>query len=97
MADPKYCGAPERQGLGDCTRPAGCVTEHAGIGRCKLLGGKTPSHNAAAAKEQACRDVEMFGAAKDVHPAQALLELVQCTAGEVDYWHARVRGVEETD
>jgi hypothetical protein len=97
MADPKYCGAPKRQGPGDCTRPAGWGTGHPGIGRCKLHGGKTPSHNEAAKREQARRDVELFGAAKDIHPAQALLELVQWTAGEVDYWRARVREIEKHD
>lgn len=98
MADPKYCGAKKRQPPYDeCTRPAGWGTDHPGIGRCKLHGGRTPDHNKAAQAEQARRDVELFAGPKDIHPATALLELVQWTAGEVDYWRARVRDLEEHD
>jgi hypothetical protein len=48
-------------------------------------------------QQQAAADVVLFGARRDVHPADALLELVQWTAGEVDYWRQRVRLVEEAD
>lgn len=90
------CGGKTRSG-GSCGRPAGWGTEHVGIGRCKLHGGSTPNHNKAAQVEQARRDVELFKARKDVHPAEALLELVQWTAGEVDYWRQRVRELDEAD
>jgi hypothetical protein len=97
-SDKPKCGGKKRQPpYGPCTRPAGWGTNHPGTGRCKLHGGSTQSHNEAAQVEQARRDVELFGAAKDVHPAQALLELVQWTAGEVDYWRARVREIEVAD
>lgn len=94
--DPKHCNAKKRSG-GPCTRPSGWGTEHPGIGRCKLHGGTTESHNVAARREQARRDVALFAARKDIHPAQALLELVQWTAGEVDYWRMRVAELDETD
>lgn len=94
----KHCGGKKRQApFGPCTRPHGWGTDHPGIGRCKLHGGSTPDHNKAAQKEQARRDVELFNAPKDIHPATALLELVQWTAGEVDYWRQRVRALEEAD
>lgn len=48
---PRYdtCNQPKRQGEGNCTRPAGWGTDHAGVGACKLHGGSTPSHRKAAA------------------------------------------------
>lgn len=96
FAEDKHCGGKTRAG-GRCTRPSGWGTEHVGIGRCKLHGGATQSHTKAAAKVQAQRDVELFAGRRDIHPAEALLELVQWTAGEVDYWRARVRDLEEEE
>lgn len=93
--DSRYCNARKRQGEGTCTRPAGWGTDHVGVGPCKLHGGSTPAHRAAAVVTQAKRDVVLFGARRDVHPADALLELVQWTAGEVDYWRHRVKQLDE--
>lgn len=95
--DSRYCGARKRQGEGTCTRPAGWGTDHVGVGPCKLHGGSTPAHRTAAAATQARRDVVLFGGRRDIHPADALLELVQWTAGEVDYWRSRVRLLEEDE
>lgn len=89
------CGGTKRQGEGKCTQAAGWGTSHPGIGKCKLHGGATESHQVAAATTQAKRDVVLFGARRDIHPAEALLELVQWTAGEVDYWRERVRLLDE--
>lgn len=94
--DRTKCGANTRSGH-PCGRPAGWGTEHPGIGTCKLHGGSTTNHNKAAAVVQAQRDVELFAARRDIHPAEALLELVQWTAGEVDYWRQRVTQLEEDD
>lgn len=95
--DKRYetCGGKKRQGEGDCTRPAGWGTDHPGLGACKLHGGATPNHKTAAVTTQARRDVVLFGGRRDIHPADALLELVQWTAGEVDYWRQRVRLLDE--
>lgn len=49
----RYCGGVKRQGEGTCTRPAGWGTSHPGFGRCKLHGGSTASHVAAAQEKQA--------------------------------------------
>lgn len=49
------------------------------------------------AEQQARHDVELFAGRRDIHPADALLELVQWTAGEADYWRARVRQIETDD
>lgn len=95
--DTRYCGAKRRQGEpGEtCRRPAGWGTDHVGVGPCKLHGGSTPAHNTAAKTTQARRDVVLFGGRRDIHPADALLELVQWTAGEVDYWRHRVHLLDE--
>ncbi len=87
----RFCGARKRQGEGTCTRPAGWGTDHVGFGTCKLHGGTTPGGRKAAAKQEAVEKVALFGARRDVHPAEALLELVQWTAGEVDFWREQVR------
>lgn len=39
----------------------------------------------------------MFKARKDIAPAEALLELVQWTASEVDFWRDQIRQIEQTD
>jgi hypothetical protein len=95
--DERFCGARKRQGEGTCTQPSGWGTDHVGIGSCKLHGGSMQNHKTAAVTTQARRDVTLFGARIDIHPADALLELVQWTAGEVDYWRQRVRVLEEHD
>lgn len=95
----KHCGAKNRTGNGDgrCTLVKGWGTDHTGTGNCRFHGGTTPSGNLAAKKEQARRDVELFGAKRTIAPAEALLELVHWTAGEVDYWRSRVRELEQDD
>lgn len=93
--DGRYCGARKRQGEGTCTQAAGWGTDHPGIGACKLHGGSMQNHKTAAVTTQARRDVVLFGARRDIHPADALLELVQWTAGEVEYWRHRVKQLDE--
>ena len=40
-------------------------------------------------------EVARLGARRDIHPAEALLELVHWTAGEVDYWRHRVTQLDD--
>lgn len=95
----KHCGATNRTGNADgqCTLVKGWGTDHKGTGRCRFHGGNTPSGEKHAQVEQAKRDVVLFGAKRTIAPAEALLELVHWTAGEVDYWRARVRDLDEAD
>lgn len=81
--DKPKCGAKKRQGVGNCTRPAGWGTDHAGTGACKLHGGSTGDHKKAAAKELARRAVDTYGLPREVAPEVALLEEVHRTAGHV--------------
>lgn len=89
------CGAKRRNAEGYCGKPAGWGTDHLGTGRCRLHGGSTTTHRRKAALDQAKVDVAHFGARRDVHPATALLELVQTKATEVEYWRNRVSAVDE--
>lgn len=89
--DKPLCGGPRRQSEGHCTRPAGWGTKHPGFGRCKLHGGSTPSHTAAAAKAIASAAVVTYGLPREIDPRDALLEEVHRTAGAVAYLADRVR------
>lgn len=68
---------------------------------CKWHGGNTPNAKKAAAQrlqeDQARTDAARFAARTDIHPADALLELVHYQAGIVDYWRGRVEDVNDAD
>lgn len=89
--DGAVCGARLKQeredGRETCTQPAGWGTEHVGFGTCKLHGGTTPSHIAAAQREQVERALldakRTYGLPLDVEPGDALLGLVRTAAGIV--------------
>lgn len=87
---------PEQPSL-TCQRPAGWGTPHPGTGACKLHGGTSRNHIKRGELEMAKRQVALWGGRKDVHPAQALLDLVQHKASEVDYWRWRVAELAEDD
>lgn len=80
--DSPKCGARKRQGDGNCTRPAGWGTPHAGTGNCKLHGGNTPSGQLSAATEQARREL----AALDVQPVTDPLNQLAILAAQVLAW-----------
>lgn len=91
------CGARTRSGT-PCGKPP-----MAGATRCRLHGGASPQAQNAAlerkAEAVAGRELARLGVARrDIHPAEALIELVQFTAGEVDFWRRKVTEIEdETD
>lgn len=96
--DKAYCGGRKRDGSGDtCTRPAGWGTDHPGIGRCKLHGGKTGSHRAAAQREIARQAVATFGLPIEIDPHQAVLGEVYRTAGAVAWLDDIVRNLPPAD
>lgn len=90
------CNARKKNGR-LCPRGAGDGTDHKGIGHCKWHLGNTKNHKASAANEQARRDVALFNARRDIHPAEALLELVQWTAGEVEILRGKVNSLSEKE
>jgi hypothetical protein len=88
------CGAKKRQGDGCCRRPAGWGTDHPGTGKCKLHGGATESHRAAAAEELARQAVITYGLPRDIAPTDALLEEVRYSAGHVAWLREQVAALE---
>lgn len=80
----KRCNGVKRDHSGLCGRPAGWGTGHPGIGRCKLHGGSTQSHQQAAEREMAKDAVRRFALPRDVDPFDALMEEIARTAGVID-------------
>lgn len=76
-----------------------------GTNVCEYHGGKSPQVQRKIAREeetirtleQARRDVQLFGGRIDIHPAEALLQLVGSKAAEVAYWESRVAELEHDD
>ena len=89
------CGGRTRAG-GSCQRPAGWGTDHVGIGRCKLHGGSTPTHQVAAhrelvrqAEDEALRELAVLGLPPPMdNPLLVLAEL----AAETRQWQLILRG-----
>jgi hypothetical protein len=81
---PNYCGAKKRQGEGTCTRPAGWGTSHPGQGCCKLHGGSTGNHVAAAADAEARAAARVL--LKDAGPIENPLQRILELAGEACAW-----------
>lgn len=98
-SEPRRCTARNRKG--DPCRRAPIV----GGTVCWTHGGATRQAQAAAvqrharalAEAEAQAAVQLWGGRRDVHPAQALLELVQWKAAEVAYWRMRVSEISEDD
>ena len=90
------CTAKSKQSGQRCKRPAikgGTV--------CFVHGGGSPIVKAKIARDrleaEARQAVELWGGKRDIHPAAALLELVQRKAMEVEYWRHRVHEVQQED
>ncbi|HEX7349600.1 hypothetical protein [Brachybacterium sp.] len=68
---------------------------------CPMHGSSAPQVKAKAAQrvaeEKAAAKMRLFAAPVDIDPANALLELVQWTAGEVRYWRAEVARIAEAE
>lgn len=93
-----YCHKKKRDGSGGhCHRPAGWGTDHVGYGSCKLHGGSTESHKAAARQEEARQAVATYGLPRTIDPAAALLEEVHRTAGHVAWLAAKVADTPEAE
>lgn len=68
---------------------------------CRAHGGASKQAKAAASKRRteamAAKAMQLLAEPVDIDPAQALLELVQWTAGEVRYWRAEVARIADED
>lgn len=88
-----HCHGKRRQAPGEvCHRPAGWGTDHPGIGACKLHGGSTKNHQAAAKTEMTRRAAAQWvrDAAPITNPAEALLNVAREINGFKDYLADRV-------
>src|SRR4051794_35743629 len=92
----KLCAARTRSG-GQCRRPAGHGTEHAGIGRCRLHGGSTPAQLERARRQVALRELAAMGGAIAVEPTQALLECVHRAAGQAAWLRMKVESLRDEE
>lgn len=93
-----HCHGIKRDGSGDlCHQAAGWGTKHVGVGNCKLHLGNSPSHKTAAKIEIARQAAATYGLPVEIHPAQALLEEVQRTAGHVAWLGAIIAGMQQSD
>lgn len=79
-----------------CKRPP-----NRGMNVCQSHGGASPraieGRDKRAREDAARADAARFAARTDIHPAEALLELVHYQAGIVTYWRGRVEDVTEDD
>src|SRR5829696_611969 len=74
-----YCGARTRAGT-PCRRAAGAGTDHPGQGSCSRHGGATPTHRAAAARQQAMQEAAAADRELQVVDAGDVLELALAVA-----------------
>lgn len=88
------CGGKLLKRDGHCTQPAGWGTPHPGTGRCKLHGGCSPSHVAAAVAAAVRERATTYGQPLDITPAAALLEEVRYAAGHVAWLRGKVAELE---
>jgi len=89
----KHCGAQRlNQPAGTlCTQRKGHGTSHPGVGRCSRHGGSTPTHVAAAEAELARRACVTLGVPVAIDPAEALLDELRRSYGNVLYLESLVR------
>lgn len=88
----KHCGAQRaNQPAGVvCTQRKGHGTSHPGYGRCSRHGGSTASHVAAAQAEMARAACTSLGVPAAIDPAEALLDELRRTYGNVLFYESLV-------
>src|ERR1017187_1097967 len=89
----EFCGAKKRQGEGTCTQPAGWGTPNS-TGACKLHGGKTANHRAAAQEKQARALAVTLGAPIEVDPRDSILQMIYWSAGHCQYLRQKVQEID---
>lgn len=94
-----YCGAPNPKRGKICRNRAGAMTDHLGVGQCRLHGGNRPPQVLHAKRQlsilAAQRALAKFAQPIAVDPEQALLDLVSEAAGNVAWLGARVAELAE--
>jgi hypothetical protein len=89
--EPSKCNGKLSKGKpGKCRRPAGWGTDHAGHGRCKLHGGKTPTHNKSAQVAIAKAEAAKHGLPVDKGYSESLLAELARTNGWIAFFESQV-------
>ncbi|CAN7194444.1 hypothetical protein [Knoellia sp. LjRoot47] len=96
------CGQPHPRCYGHNGRGLPCgLHPITGLRVCGKHGGSAPQSKTAAARNveeaKAAKELARLGQKVDVHPAEALLDLVHWTAGEVAYWRQVVTAIADQD
>lgn len=92
MTTTPLCGARTRQG-GTCRKPP-----MDGTTRCKLHGGASPNAQRLAVQRRAERELLFLGIpVTEIHPADAIVQLVHYQAAIVNYWRGKVNDLNEDD
>jgi hypothetical protein len=88
------CGARKKNGE-HCRAFAGQGTDHPGYGSCKFHGGATRNHRKAALRAKAERDAVQFGFGSvcEMEPVEALLWMVQLSAGQVHWLRQQIEAI----
>lgn len=87
----ELCAATARSTGKPCRRYAGQGTDHLGVGKCALHGGRTESHNKAAITALAKqRQVRLGVPVEKIAPGEALMGLLRATAGAINWAHSEI-------
>lgn len=88
------CGAKRHgrsdSGPGTCCQPAGAGTDHPGRGACWLHGGRTDSHLIKDVRDQAIKNMVIYGNPKEIDSDTAIVEELRRTAGHVEWLHQQI-------
>jgi hypothetical protein len=88
------CGAKKKNGAA-CRAFAGQGTDHLGVGRCKFHGGSTRTHRQNAAVVEAKNRMIRFGEPYDLEPTEALIWMVQLSAGHVRFLSGELAALDD--
>lgn len=89
--DPTKCNAHKRQTEGLCGNVAGYKTNHVGVGRCSLHGGKTVTHVKAAEIEIARLEAHRLGIPVEVDPITGLKAALWSAYGSLIYYQEKAQ------
>lgn len=98
--DPHRCTATAKSTGERCKQaalPGAKVCRFHGAGAPQVRAAAGRRHAQALAERDAAQAVALWGGRTEVHPAEALLELVQTKAAEVLYWKLRVAELQEDE
>jgi hypothetical protein len=88
------CGAKKKNG-NPCRAFAGQGTDHPGVGKCRYHLGNTRNHQVNAVVQEAQRRMVKLGMPVEVHPHEALLQMLYLASGHVAWLREEVGGTDD--